>query len=67
MHRTVRHTVCNGDTSFSIARQHQISLQDLMTANNRSVQEPIRIGETLIIPTRHSSLLPRKSAISSTN
>ena len=67
VHRTVRHTVRKGDTSFSIARQHQISLQDLMTANNRSVQEPIRIGETLIIPTRHSSLLPRKSAISSTN
>jgi hypothetical protein len=38
-----------------------------MTANNRSIQEPIRIGETLIIPTRHSSLLHRKSAISSTN
>jgi membrane-bound lytic murein transglycosylase D len=67
VHRTVRHTVRKGDTSFSIARQHQISPQDLMTANNRSIQEPIRIGETLIIPTRHSSLLHRKSAISSTN
>ena len=65
--RTVRHTVRKGDTSFSIARQHQISLQDLMTANNRSVQEPIRIGETLIIPSRHSNLLHRKSAISATN
>lgn len=67
VHRAVRHTVRKGDTSFSIARQHQISLQDLMSANNRSAQEPIRIGETLIIPTRHSSLLHRKSAISSTN
>ena len=65
--RTVRHTVRKGDTSFSIARQHQISLQDLMAANNRSPQEPIRIGETLIIPSRHSNLLHRKSAISSTN
>ena len=65
--RTVRHTVRKGDTSFSIARLHQISLQDLMAANNRSPQEPIRIGETLIIPSRHSNLLHRKSAISSTN
>ena len=56
-----------GDTSFSIARRHQISLNDLMAANNRGPEAPIRIGESLIIPTRHSSLASRPSTLSATN
>ena len=65
--KSLRHTVRKGDTSFSIARRHQISLNDLMAANNRGPEAPIRIGESLIIPTRHSSLASRPSTLSATN
>ena len=66
-HQTVHHTVRKGDTGSSIARQHQIPLKDLLAINNRNPQEPIRIGETLIIPTRHSSLMHLRPLISTTN
>jgi membrane-bound lytic murein transglycosylase D len=56
----LRYKVHKGDTSYSIARQHGITHQELMAANGRSGQAAIRIGETLIIPTRSNDPLDNK-------
>lgn len=57
---SLRYKVHKGDTSYSIARQHGITHQELMAANGRSAQAAIRIGETLIIPTRSNDPLDNK-------
>ena len=49
-----------GDTSFSIARQHGITPQELMAANGRSTEAGIQIGETLFIPSRENDPLDKK-------
>lgn len=59
----LRYKVHKGDTSYSIARQHGITHQELMAANGRSAQAAIRIGETLVIPTRGNDLLDKKTML----
>ena len=47
-----RHTVVRGDTLYSIARRHDVSLQRLIAANPQ-IANPNRIypGQTVVIPT----------------
>jgi membrane-bound lytic murein transglycosylase D len=46
----VRYMVRKGDTILSIARQFQLSPQELLAANSRNRETTIRIGDKLIIP-----------------
>lgn len=46
----VRYMVQKGDTILSIARQFQLSPQDLLAANSSNRETAIRIGDKLIIP-----------------
>jgi membrane-bound lytic murein transglycosylase D len=48
--KTLRHTVKQGDTAFSIARRYKISLQNLKAANNLDSKATVRLGQSLIIP-----------------
>jgi membrane-bound lytic murein transglycosylase D len=48
----VRYIVQPGDTTSSIARQFDIPLHELLAANGRQQKNFIRIGESLIIPSR---------------
>jgi len=49
-----RYSVRKGDTIHSIARQFQLSPQELLAANSRNREAAIRTGEKLIIPIRIS-------------
>ena len=46
----VRYMVRKGDTILSIARQFQLSPQELLAANRKNQKTAIRIGDKLIIP-----------------
>lgn len=48
----VRYVVQPGDTTSSIARQFEIPLHELLAANGRQQKNFIRVGESLIIPSR---------------
>ncbi len=50
----VRYMVRKGDTILSIARQFQLSPQELLAANSRNRETAIRIGDKLIIPIKIS-------------
>lgn len=45
-----RHTVVRGETYFGIARQYNISLAQLLEANNRTAETVLRVGDVLTIP-----------------
>jgi membrane-bound lytic murein transglycosylase D len=50
----VRYMVRKGDTILSIARQFQLSPQELLAANSRNRATAVRIGDKLIIPVKIS-------------
>jgi LysM repeat protein len=52
------YTIQPGDTLFSIARRHGITVTDLTQANNLSSAYPIRVGQQLIIPGARQTASP---------
>ncbi len=46
----ITHTVASGDTFYGIAGTYGISLEQLLAANNLSVDAVLRIGQVLLIP-----------------
>src|SRR3990172_2799379 len=50
---SVDYTVRQGDTLGEIARDNDVSLSDLVVANNLSNPDLIRPGQVLVIPTKH--------------
>lgn len=55
------HTVSSGDTAESIARKYQISVGELVRANNITDPRKIRIGQVLTIPGRGAAKAARPS------
>jgi len=47
---SVEYTVQNGDTLFSIARQHHASIRDVLEANHLDRTSVIKVGQTLHVP-----------------
>jgi LysM repeat protein len=47
---TVTYTVQNGDTLFTIARNHHTSIKDLLKANNMDMRSVIKVGQSLTVP-----------------
>lgn len=47
---SVQHTVVSGDTLSGISNLYGISLKTLLWENNLSESNPLRIGQTLVIP-----------------
>jgi len=45
------HTVQKGETLFSISKKYGISLEELLKRNNLSADQPIRIGQKLLVST----------------
>lgn len=49
------YTVRAGDTFYSIARQNDVSLQDLLNANSNLNPDQLRIGQEICVPTGRPS------------
>jgi LysM repeat protein len=56
------HTVQKGETYYSISRKYGVSLEELCNANNCTVNDVLKIGQTLTIPEKKSA---QKSSSSS--
>ena len=52
------HVVARGETIFSISRQYQISINELMQANNITDPSTLQVGRRLTIPDARSSIQP---------
>ena len=46
----VSYTVVSGDTLWAIARRHRVSVEALAAANGRSLDDPLKPGDTLKVP-----------------
>ena len=53
------HTIRRGDTLYSISRQHNVSINDIMNANRNINIYNLRIGEQICVPSRRSNEWPR--------
>ncbi len=51
----VTHTVAAGETPFNIARQHGVSVEQLVVANKLSFPIQLRVGQQLVIPGKNES------------
>ncbi len=47
---TISHTVQQGDTILSIARQYEVTVDDIVKANNIANPNHIEVGTTLLVP-----------------
>ena len=47
---TAAYTVVKGDSLWSIAQKHKVTVHDLATANNLPVDSTLRLGQKLIVP-----------------
>ncbi|MFZ2620380.1 MAG: peptidoglycan DD-metalloendopeptidase family protein [Alphaproteobacteria bacterium] len=50
------YTVAKGDTLYSLARTHKLSVSELMAANNLKSPADLKVGKTLRIPQKGSAL-----------
>lgn len=50
------HRVVSGDTYYSIARRYSVSVNQLLSANNRTDKTVLKVGETLTLPTSSNSV-----------
>jgi LysM repeat protein len=46
------YTVSKGDSLWTIARKHHVSIAEIAAANNIRANTPVRLGQKLIIPTK---------------
>jgi LysM repeat protein len=44
------HTVQKGDSFWTVARQYGVSKEELAACNNMSLNKPLKVGSTLVIP-----------------
>lgn len=52
----LKHVVVAGDTLWSIARRHQVSIQTIVEANRLADPDALRLGQPLVIPVPASRL-----------
>lgn len=52
----VTHQVVAKESLFSIARQYNVSVQDLENANKELLQNGLQIGQTIVIPNKRKTL-----------
>lgn len=50
------YTVVKGDSLWTIARKHHLTVSELAAANNLSASAPVRVGQRLLIPSKPSSV-----------
>ncbi|WP_244885794.1 LysM peptidoglycan-binding domain-containing protein [Carnobacterium viridans] len=50
--KTTNYTVKSGDTLYSIARKHGITVQQIVTTNKLTNANLIKVGQVLKIPTK---------------
>ncbi len=63
---TNSYKVKNGDTLFTIARRHHTSISALLKANDLEMNAIIKVGQTLIIPPKLSTPVPKKAIAANT-
>ncbi len=50
--KTTLYTVAKGDTFYSIARRHEISVDELLKINNLSTNNTLKIGQKIKVPVK---------------
>jgi LysM repeat protein len=58
----IKYTVKSGDSFWKIAREYGVSKEELAAYNKMSLQKPLKIGATLIIPPGGAPVSPEKLA-----
>ncbi len=61
----VKYKVVSGDSFWKIARNYGVSKEELAAYNNMSLQKPLKIGTTLLIPPGGAPVSPEKLAAKS--
>ncbi len=52
------YTVSRGDTLYSIARRHQLSVDELLSANRLEPQAVLKVGQRLVLPGAAAAVVP---------
>jgi len=60
----IKYSVKSGDSFWKIARQYGVSKEELAAYNNMSLQKPLRIGVSLMIPPGGAPVSPEKLSAS---
>lgn len=60
----VSHTVQRGDTLWRISQLHNITVGQLLSANNLTPRQKLRLGQTLVLPLSASIPVKRITAVS---
>lgn len=55
LRRGTTHTVQPGDTLYALSRKYRVSVDALRSANNLGVNDPIHVGQGLVVPTKDHS------------